>query len=279
VNVPRYHLKLIVDKRSKFFKHQFRYDGTVASIWPILHREFSGADRELYLVVLLDYQWRVIGVSVIGVGSLTEVCGRARDIFKLALHANAAFIITAHNHPGGAAFPSSADRESYSIIEEAGRALGVPLEDNIILGEGREYFSFREESNRKAVRKLKEERASAVKRSLRRIEQGNASAKDVLFVAAKNLLEVPGLPGAERISVIEKVIQDVKPIAQSAKRIRRMTRNRANEIMYLAHEMLPVYEKGDFFSVNRIEQVLGFDLSPPKKPMTIPVVDFFEIPG
>lgn len=279
MKIPKYSIKLIVDKRSKFYKQAVHYDGSVLSIMRILHREFSGADRELHLVVLLDFQRRVIGVSITGIGSLTEVSARPRDIFKLALQCNAASIITAHNHPGGVAFPSSADRKVNSILEEAGRALGVLVEDNIILGEVRDYFSFREERDRKVVRKLKDDRARVVKESLRRIQRGNACARDIVLAAADTLATVPGLLGAERIPAIEKVIQDVKPIIQSDKRIRRMTRNRANEIMYLANEMLPVYEKGDFFSLNRIEQVLGFDLTPPKKPLTIPVVDFFELPG
>jgi len=277
MNIPKYHLKLIVDKRSRYHKEQIRYDGRAASVLPVLRREFNGADRELHLVVLLDNQWRVIGTSVTGIGSLREVSARPRDVFKLALVANAAYIIVAHNHPGGVAFPSAADRESHALMEKAGENLGVLLLDNIILGEGREYHSWREEHDRSRAHKLKAERDRAIKKSLRRIQQGTACARDVVLAAADALGKVPGMTRPEQVATISKVIVDLGPIVRSRKRIRRVTRSRAGELLYLAVEMLPVYEKGDFFSLNRIEQVLGFDIEPPKKPVTVPIVDFFEM--
>jgi DNA repair protein RadC len=47
-----------------------------------------------------------------------------------------------HNHPSGDPSPSAEDRHLTRRLREAGRALGVPLVDHLILGRDR-FHSFR----------------------------------------------------------------------------------------------------------------------------------------
>lgn len=48
-----------------------------------------------------------------------------------------------HNHTSGRCVPSDEDKETTKRIEKAGKLLGIPLMDHIIVGDG--YFSFRAE--------------------------------------------------------------------------------------------------------------------------------------
>ena len=77
------------------------------------------------------------------VGTLTESLVHPREVFKGAMLANAASIIVAHNHPSGDHHASEADIAITAKLKDAGRLLGIPLEDHVIIG--REGFtSFRE---------------------------------------------------------------------------------------------------------------------------------------
>ena len=56
----------------------------------------------LSLVVLLDSANTVQGLSVVAVGGLAACIVEPRQIFKVAILANAAAIILVHQHPSGA---------------------------------------------------------------------------------------------------------------------------------------------------------------------------------
>ena len=66
-----------------------------------------------------------------------------REVFKSSILSNAASIILLHNHPSGELQPSEGDVEVTKRIGAAGKMLGIPLLDHIILGQG-EYMSLRE---------------------------------------------------------------------------------------------------------------------------------------
>jgi DNA repair protein RadC len=65
-------------------------------------------------------------------------------VFRLAVVEGAAAVILAHNHPSGDPTPSPDDRTVTRQIAEAGRALGIPVLDHVIVGDGR-FASLAEE--------------------------------------------------------------------------------------------------------------------------------------
>jgi DNA repair protein RadC len=101
-------------------------------------------DREHFIVLFLDSRSAVIGINTVSIGTLTESLVHAREVFKGAILANAASVIVAHNHPSGEAFASEADLSVTTKLKEAGRILGIPIEDHVIVGEVG-YFSFRQQ--------------------------------------------------------------------------------------------------------------------------------------
>src|SRR3954465_4897428 len=85
----------------------------------------------------------IIGMNTVSIGTLSESLVHPREVFKGAILANAAGIIVVHNHPSGNAFASEADLSVTSTLKDAGRILGIPVEDHIIIGE-EAFFSFRQ---------------------------------------------------------------------------------------------------------------------------------------
>ncbi len=68
-----------------------------------------GLNHEVFCIVLMDAQHRVITCEELFRGTLTQTSVYPREVVKCALHHNAASVILAHNHPSGIAEPSQAD--------------------------------------------------------------------------------------------------------------------------------------------------------------------------
>ncbi len=82
-------------------------------------------------------------MTVAAIGGLTRAYVTPSEVYSIALAARAASIVVVHNHPSGDA---TATREDISVTQrlvEAGRLLGIPLMDHIILGDGEAYVSLR----------------------------------------------------------------------------------------------------------------------------------------
>lgn len=96
------------------------------------------ADREHLLAFYLDAQHRIIGYHTVSVGTLDASLIHPREVFKAAILASSAAVIVAHNHPSGDPTPSPEDRAVTRQLEEAGRMIGIPLLDHVVVGtEGR----------------------------------------------------------------------------------------------------------------------------------------------
>ena len=85
-----------------------------ADVAPILMDYFRDKDREEFLIVLLNTANVVVGLSQISVGGLAASVVEPRQVFKVAVLANAAALILAHNHPSGA--PRGAYVECYNEL-------------------------------------------------------------------------------------------------------------------------------------------------------------------
>lgn len=98
--------------------------------------------KEFFWVMLLTNANQIIGISEIAVGNTTGVSINIKEIYQLALLANAPAIIVAHNHPSGKLVPSEADRKLTRKLTDASKLLDITLLDHLILtSEGFVSFS------------------------------------------------------------------------------------------------------------------------------------------
>ncbi len=74
-------------------------------------------------------------------GLLDSALVHPREVFRLAIHANAAGVIAVHNHPGGDPTPSVEDRAVTRQLVAVGRLLDIPLYDHVIIA-GERFMSF-----------------------------------------------------------------------------------------------------------------------------------------
>lgn len=113
----------------------------VALLMPRLRYEA----KEHFLVVLLNSKNKVLEIKQISEGSLNSSVVHPREVFAPAVLHHAAAILTAHNHPSGDPTPSKEDKALTNTLVQAGKYMGIPVLDHIIIGDAR-YFSFKEHS-------------------------------------------------------------------------------------------------------------------------------------
>jgi len=97
--------------------------------------------QEEFRVLLLNTQHAVVREVVITRGILDASIVHPREAFRAAIVESAAAVILVHNHPSGDPLPSAEDREVTRQLVEAGRIVGIPVLDHVVVGDGR-YVSF-----------------------------------------------------------------------------------------------------------------------------------------
>ena len=96
------------------------------------------ADRphEVFAVVFLDAQNRVIETLELFRGTLTQTSVYPREVVKRTLELNAASLILAHNHPSGLLEPSRADELLTQTLKSSLQLVDVRILDHLVVGRG-----------------------------------------------------------------------------------------------------------------------------------------------
>ncbi|AEW76761.1 DNA repair protein RadC [Aggregatibacter actinomycetemcomitans ANH9381] len=110
-----------------------------------LQTELANIEREIFMVLFLDNQHRLIKQERLFLGTINKAMVYPREIIKEALACNAAAIILAHNHPSGVAEPSISDKQITDTIRQAADLVDIRVLDHFVIGNGR-YFSFAEQN-------------------------------------------------------------------------------------------------------------------------------------
>lgn len=92
--------------------------------------------HEVFGVVFLDAQNRVLAVEELFRGTLTQTSVYPREVVKRALAHNAAAAIFAHNHPSGVAEPSRSDEALTIALRQALALVDVRVLDHFVIGGG-----------------------------------------------------------------------------------------------------------------------------------------------
>jgi DNA repair protein RadC len=103
----------------------------------------AGRQQEVFVVLLLDAQHRVIACEELFHGTLTQTSVYPREVVKCSLKHNAAAVIFAHNHPSGVAEPSHADEILTRSLKSALALIDIQVLDHFIVA-GTRTMSFAE---------------------------------------------------------------------------------------------------------------------------------------
>jgi DNA repair protein RadC len=98
-----------------------------------LRLRLGGLEHEVFAVVWLDAQHRVIECEEMFRGTITQTCVYPREVLKSALAHNAAAVILAHNHPSGESLPSRADENLTAALKTALALIDVRVLDHVVV--------------------------------------------------------------------------------------------------------------------------------------------------
>lgn len=99
-------------------------------------QDLSRSRKETFKALYLDGRRRLLRAEVVSVGTLTATLVHPREVFGPALECGAASLVVAHNHPSGDPTPSHEDRLLTERLSQAGRLLGLNLDDHLVIGKG-----------------------------------------------------------------------------------------------------------------------------------------------
>ena len=98
--------------------------------------KLGGLPHEVFAVLFLDGQHRLIAMQEMFRGTLTQTSVYPREVVKAALAHNAGAVVLAHNHPSGVAEPSRADEFLTQSLKSALQLVDVRVLDHLIVGRG-----------------------------------------------------------------------------------------------------------------------------------------------
>lgn len=101
-----------------------------------LRLQIGDLPHEVFSVMFLDSQNRLLAYEQMFRGSLTSTMVYPREVVKRALELGAHGVILTHNHPAGTVKPSQADMKLTRTLQEALSLVDVRVRDHIIVTRG-----------------------------------------------------------------------------------------------------------------------------------------------
>ena len=105
--------------------------------------------QETFHVLTLNAKNCLINRQMVTIGLADASLVHPREVFRVAIHENAAAVVLTHNHPSGDPTPSAEDIRITKQLIEAGRIISIPVHDHVILGRESEstrgFLSMREQ--------------------------------------------------------------------------------------------------------------------------------------
>ncbi len=132
-------LQAVLEMARRALQEELRRGNALSS--PKVVRDYlqlllSGREQEVFVVLFLDSQHRVIAFEELFQGTLGQASVYPREVVKRALAHNAAAVIFAHNHPSGIAKPSTSDENLTKKLKSALALVDVQVLDHFVVSLG-----------------------------------------------------------------------------------------------------------------------------------------------
>jgi len=140
----RIHCACELGKRAILESASMTHVSSPEAVWKLLLPEVAGLLKEEFRVLILNNKNRVLRKTVVSIGTISEAIVHPREVFRDAIREGGSAVIICHNHPSGVTAPSKEDIAATARIAEAGKIIGIPLLDHVILT-NTSFLSLKEE--------------------------------------------------------------------------------------------------------------------------------------
>lgn len=144
-SINLYTLKQVRTKRRRYDLEGFQITSPLVCynlLQYLLDLQSEPAER--FGIIALNSKYKIVGIHIIGSGTIDRVYIEPRQVFMAALLNNAKAIIAFHNHPSGDPTPSRDDLILTQRLKKAGKIMCIELLDHLITGE-RDFVSLKEQ--------------------------------------------------------------------------------------------------------------------------------------
>lgn len=104
-----------------------------ADVAAFVRKVVSNDAREHFLSIQLDARHRPVAYQVVSIGTASASLVHPREVYQSAISIGACAIVVAHNHPSEDPSPSKEDVDISRRLSEAGKILGIPLLDSLVV--------------------------------------------------------------------------------------------------------------------------------------------------
>ena len=98
-----------------------------------LKARYALSEREVFGLVLMNSQMRVLQIVLLHVGTVNSCEVSTRECIKAALRANACNVVAFHNHPSGNPVASQGDIDTTKRLRLGMRQMEMDLLDHLII--------------------------------------------------------------------------------------------------------------------------------------------------
>ncbi|HEX7927031.1 MAG TPA: JAB domain-containing protein [bacterium] len=147
VGLPPERLALVFELCRRFADERLAPGQMFKTAWDVFKHfriRLRDAPQEQVAVVLLDVRKRLLGDRMVTLGVLDSSPAHPREVFAAAMRDRASSILLVHNHPSGDPTPSPDDIAITRQLVGAGKLVGIPLLDHVIIA-GDRYVSLRDD--------------------------------------------------------------------------------------------------------------------------------------
>ena len=123
---------------TRLLTRRLRHEGLVenpSDARRLVRLKLARHQHEVFSALLFDARHRLLAYEPLFRGTLDGAAVYPREVVKVALAANAAAVIFAHNHPSGVAEPSQADRQITRRLQKALALIDIRVLDHFVVGD------------------------------------------------------------------------------------------------------------------------------------------------
>jgi DNA repair protein RadC len=138
-NAKRAELSAVIELARRALAQQLRereFFASAAEVKAYLQLQLASRPHEVFAVLFLDAQNRLIVMEELFRGTLTQTSVYPRELVIRALQHQAASVVLAHNHPSGSVLPSRADESLTATLKAALALVDVRVLDHVIVAPG-----------------------------------------------------------------------------------------------------------------------------------------------
>ncbi|MEZ4235173.1 MAG: DNA repair protein RadC [Myxococcota bacterium] len=130
----RVHAALELGRRARAAGALERPITSSAEAYELMAPRLQGLAQEELHALFLDRRHRPLAHRSLTRGSDSLTVVDPRQVFRVAVGVGAWGVVLAHNHPSGDPTPSPQDHDVTDRMAAAGRVLGIPLLDHLVVG-------------------------------------------------------------------------------------------------------------------------------------------------